>query len=137
MLRAGLLITVAVLVAAAFAATGQSSSSQRAPKTLTALVAEWSVVPSDGVVSAGLVRIRVRNVGLEAHELVLTRTARFADSLPLADDRAQARTIGATLQVAPGQTASAVFRLRPGSYVLLDNLPWHYWEGTWAAFTVR
>ena len=137
MLRAGVLITVAVLAAAAFAATGQSSSSQRAPKTLTALVAEWSVVPSDGVVSAGLVRIRVRNVGLEPHEVVLTRTAGFADSLPLADDRAQARAIGATLLVAPGQTASGVFRLRPGSYVLLDNLPWHYWEGTWAAFAVR
>jgi uncharacterized cupredoxin-like copper-binding protein len=136
-LRGSVLITVAALAMAAFAAAGQSSSTQRDPKTLSALVAEWSVVPSVGVVSAGLVRIRVRNVGVEPHELVLARTARFADSLPLADDRAQATAIGPSLLVAPGQTASAVFRLRPGSYVLLDNLPWHYWQGTWAAFAAR
>ena len=137
MLRTGVLIAVAALATAAFAAAGQSRSAQRDPKALTALVAEWSVVPSDGVVAAGLVRIRVRNVGLEPHELVLTRTARFAGSLPLADDRAQVRTIGPTLRVVPGQTASAVFRVPPGSYVLLDNLPWHYWQGAWAAFAAR
>jgi uncharacterized cupredoxin-like copper-binding protein len=134
-LRVALLVMAVALAASAVAAAGPSRP--RDPSTLGALVAEWSVVPSDGVVAAGAVRIRVRNVGLEPHELVLARTARFADSLRLADDRAQVRAIGPTLVVAPGQTASAVLHLRPGSYVLLDNLPWHYWRGAWAAFTVR
>jgi len=57
--------------------------------------------------------------------------------LPLADDHAQVVTVGPSLVVGPGQTTSAVFTVRPGSYVLLDNLPWHYWRGAWAAFTAR
>jgi uncharacterized cupredoxin-like copper-binding protein len=134
-LRIGLLVVAAALAVSAVATAGPSRP--RDPSTMRALVSEWSVVPSDGVVSAGAVRIRVRNVGVDAHELVLTRTARFADSLPLADDHAQVRAIGPTLVVGPGQTASAVFHLRPGSYVLLDNLPWHYWRGAWVAFTAR
>jgi hypothetical protein len=134
-LRIGLLVMTAALAVSAVATAGPSHP--RDPSTLRALVSEWSVVPSDGVVSAGAVRIRVRNVGLEPHELVLARTARFADSLPLADDHAQVRPIGPTLVVAPGQTVSAVFHVRPGSYVLLDNLPWHYWRGAWVAFTAR
>jgi hypothetical protein len=137
MLRLGVIVSALAIAVSMFAAAGQSSLPRRDPKVLTALVAEWSVVPSDGIVSAGAVRIRVRNVGLEAHELVLTRTAHFSDSLPLVGERAQATVVGPTLVVQPGQTASAVFRLRAGSYVLLDNLPWHYWEGTWAAFSAR
>jgi uncharacterized cupredoxin-like copper-binding protein len=132
-----LLAVLALAVSMAAAAGGSSATVPRDPKLLTALVAEWSIVPSDGIVAAGLVRIRVRNVGLEPHELILTRTARFAGSLPLDGERARARTVGPTLSVAPGQTTSGVFRVQPGSYVLLDNLPWHYWEGTWAAFSAR
>lgn len=134
-LRIGLLVLTAALAVASVAAAGRARP--RDPRTLTALITEWSVVPSDGVVSAGAVRIRVRNVGLEPHELVLVRTGRFADALPIADDRARVRTIGPTLVVAPGKTASALFPVRPGSYVLLDNLPWHYWHGAWAAFAAR
>jgi hypothetical protein len=134
-LRIGLLVLTVALATSSIAAAG--GSRPRDASTLTALVAEWSVVPSDGVVAAGMVRIRVRNVGLEPHQLVLVRTARFAGVLPLAGDRAQVRTIGPTLVVVPGQTASALFRVRPGSYVLLDNLPWHYWHGAWAAFSAR
>ena len=135
MLRLALLVLTSALALVSVASAGPSRP--RDPSTLTALVAEWSVVPSAGVVSAGAVRIRVRNVGLEPHELVLVRTGRFADALPLADDRARVRAIGPTLVVAPGQTASALFSVKPGSYVLLDNLPWHYWHGTWAAFAAR
>ena len=39
--------------------------------------------------------------------------------------------------VKPGARASFTVSLKPGSYLLLDNLPWHYWKGTSAAFTVR
>jgi len=135
MLRIGLLVVTAALTVSAVAAARPARPHD--PRALTALVAEWSVVPSDGVVAAGAVRIRVRNVGEAPHELVLTRTSRFGDSLPLTSDRAQVRTVGPSLVVGPGQTAAAVFRLTPGTYVLLDNLPWHYWRGAWAAFAVR
>jgi uncharacterized cupredoxin-like copper-binding protein len=125
------------LVGSSAAAARGSSSQQRDPRAMTAQVAEWSVVPSEGVVAAGFVRSRIRNAGLEAHELVLTRTSRFADSLPLDGDHATTRPVGPTVRVEPGQTVTAGFRLARGSYVLLDNLPWHYWQGAWAAFSVR
>jgi|SRR3954447_13300125 hypothetical protein len=135
MLRIAPLVMLVALAASAVAAAGPARSANAS--TLTALVAEWSVVPSNGVVSTGAVRIRVRNVGEESHELVLTRTAHFAAALPLAGERAQITTVGPSIVVAPGQTASAVYHLRRGSYVLLDNLPWHYWRGAWAAFAAR
>jgi hypothetical protein len=137
MLRPVLVIAAIALVLSTAASARESGSRQRDPRTMTALVAEWSVVPSEGVVAAGFVRIRIRNAGLEPHELVLTRTNRFGDSLPLDGDRATARTVGPTVRVEPGQTVTAGFRIARGSYVLLDNLPWHYWQGTWAAFTAR
>jgi hypothetical protein len=137
MLRPVLTIVALALVVASAAAARGSTSQQRDPRAMTALVAEWSVVPSEGVVAAGFVRIRVRNAGLEPHELVLTRTSRFGESLPLDGDHASARRVGPTVRVEPGQTVTAGFRVARGSYVLLDNLPWHYWQGTWAAFSAR
>jgi hypothetical protein len=137
MLRPVLTIVALALVVASAASARGSTSQQRDPRAMTALVAEWSVVPSEGVVAAGFVRIRVRNAGLEPHELVLTRTSRFGESLPLDGDHASARTVGPTVRVEPGQTVTAGFRVARGSYVLLDNLPWHYWQGTWAAFSAR
>ena len=128
-------VVIAVLLAASSAAA--SRPAPRDPSAMTAFVAEWSVVPSEGIVAAGVVRIRVRNVGLESHELVLTRTSRFSASLPLDGDHAAVTPIGAPVLVAPGQTSIATFRVKPGSYVLLDNLPWHYWQGAWAAFVAR
>jgi hypothetical protein len=130
-------MTALALVVSTAASARGSSAQQRDPRAMTALVAEWSVVPSEGVVAAGFVRIRVRNAGLEPHELVLTRTSRFGEPLTLDGDHAQARAVGPTVRVEPGQTVTAGFRLARGSYVLLDNLPWHYWQGTWAAFSAR
>jgi uncharacterized cupredoxin-like copper-binding protein len=52
-------------------------------------------------------------------------------------DRAVARPVGSPVVVAPGRVASFVVHLRRGSYLLVDNLPWHYWKGTQAAFAVR
>jgi uncharacterized cupredoxin-like copper-binding protein len=39
--------------------------------------------------------------------------------------------------VRPGRSRSILARLQPGTYLLIDNLPWHYWRGTSAAFVVR
>ena len=104
---------------------------------MTAFVAEWSVVPSEGIVAAascgsasamsGSSRTSScsRGDGSLLRVSAARRRPRHRDS-----DR------GAVL-VAPGQTRTATFRVTSGSYVLLDNLPWHYWQGAWAAFAVR
>lgn len=113
------------------AATGETSASLRAD------VAEWSVVPSIGVVPSGRTRIVVRNVGAQRHQLMVVRVRTFAAQLPLRGNRAVATPVGGAVTVLPGKTASLTVSLRPGSYLLVDNLPWHYWAGTSAAFSVR
>jgi uncharacterized cupredoxin-like copper-binding protein len=105
--------------------------------TLRADVGEWSIVPSTGAVPAGRVLIDVRNLGAEPHELVLVRTKTFAAQLPLHGTRAVIRPEAKPVLVRAGRHTTFVVTLRPGSYVLLDNLPWHYWKGTSAAFSVR
>jgi len=127
------MIGAAALAACAVAATAPASAP---PSTLRADIAEWSIVPSQGAVRAGAVRIVMRNLGSETHQLMVVRTRSFAQSLPLHANRAVARSLGSVL-AAPGATRSFVVQLQPGTYLLLDNLPWHYWKGTRAAFVVR
>ena len=61
---------------------------------------------------------------------MLVRTTRFAQTLTLDGDhvdrpaRRRRRSV-----VEPGRSASIVARLQPGNYLLIDNLPWHYWRG--------
>ncbi len=128
------------LVAAASAGAGSGSGSRGAATgagTLRADVAEWSIVPSAGVIRAGRVKIVVRNLGEEPHELIVARTSSFAGALRIGGDRARVHPLAAPLVLAPGDTRTLVVSLRRGSYLLLDNLPWHYWKGTSVAFAVR
>jgi hypothetical protein len=108
-----------------------------APATLRADVAEWSVVPGSGVVPAGRLRLVVRNIGRQPHELIVVRTKQFAQPLRLLGARAVAAPVAPRLLVPPGATRAVVLTLARGSYLLVDNLPWHYWQGTSAAFAVR
>ena len=128
------LIVVTLLAALAAAAPAAAASPST---TLHADVAEWSIVPSAGVVRAGHERIVVRNLGAEPHQVMVVRTARFAQRLRLSKHRAVARAVAAPVLVAPGATKTIVVSLSPGPYVLLDNLPWHYWKGTSVAFAVQ
>jgi hypothetical protein len=130
-------IVLLVLVAAAAAPAAVSSAGTQPTASLRADIAEWSIVPSTGVVPSGLVRITARNLGFETHQLVLVRTSRFAGELPLAGDHAAGRPAAPAVVVQPGRSRSIVIRLKPGNYVLIDNLPWHYWRGTSAAISVR
>ena len=105
--------------------------------SLRADVAEWSVVPSVGVVPSGRTRILVRNVGVQVHQLMVVRVSSFGAQLRLRGNRAVATPVGAAVSVQPGRTATLTLDLKRGSYLLVDNLPWHYWHGTSAAFSVR
>jgi uncharacterized cupredoxin-like copper-binding protein len=107
------------------------------PAALRADVAEWSIVPSDGVVAAGPVKITVRNLGDLPHRILLVKTRGFDDRLPLKGDHVVVHPIAASPPVAPASSASFTVSLRPGYYLLLDNGPWAYWHGMSVAFTVR
>ena len=136
--RRNLLLVVALAVVAA---TGIARFASAAPPShvasLQADVAEWSIVPSVGVVHAGRVRVTVRNLGARTHSLEVVRTAKFAEQVPTRGGHVLAQPVGRPLTVAAGAVKSFVVRLAPGSYVLLDNLPGDYGRGMFVAFAVR
>jgi hypothetical protein len=130
-----------VAALAAIAVTGIARFANAAPPShvasLKADVAEWSIVPSVGVLPAGRVRVTIRNLGDKTHSLEVVRTDKFAERLPMRGSRVVAEPVGRPLTVGAGAVKSFVVRLSPGSYVLLDNLPWNYWRGMSVAFAVR
>jgi uncharacterized cupredoxin-like copper-binding protein len=130
-------LALIALLAATAVPVGAYGADARRPVSLRADIAEWNLVPSTGVVHAGRVRITARNLGVAEHQLVLVRTTRFAQTLTLDGDHATGRPVAPPLVVEPGRSASIVARLEPGNYLLIDNLPWHYWRGTSAAIVVR
>ena len=129
------LVLSIVTSALVFAASGTAGASPTS--TLRADVAEWSIVPSIGAVHAGRVRLVVHNLGATVHQVTVARTATFGGRLRLSGSHALARSLGTSVIVPPGGTATLVVTLKPGSYVLFDNLPWSYWKGTSVAFSVR
>jgi hypothetical protein len=112
-------------------------ASAAAADDLTADVAEWNVVPSKGLVQSGEVRVVARNRGSLPHELVIVRTPRWGQPLPVVGRRAVLTPLRAPIRVPPGASRAITVHLGPGSYLLVDNLPGHYRNGTWVAFAVR
>jgi len=129
------LVLSTVASALVFAAAGTAGAPPTS--TLRADVAEWSIVPSTGAVHSGRVRLVVHNFGATVHQVTVARTANFGARLRLSGAHAVARSLGTSVIVPPGGTATLVVSLRSGSYVLFDNLPWSYWKGTSVAFSVR
>lgn len=125
------------VVASALMISASGIAAPTPATTMRADVAEWSIVPSTGDVHAGLVRLVVRNLGAAPHQVTIVHTATFGARLRLDGARAVVHPVAASIVVRPGKTATLVVSLKPGSYLLLDNLPWSYWKGTSVAFSVR
>jgi uncharacterized cupredoxin-like copper-binding protein len=126
--------TVAALIFVLAAFVGLSSgSAARTPAlthTLHVDLTEWAVVPSQGLVSSGPLRLTVQNYGRLRHELDIIPTRKWGQTLVIRSGRAVGTVAARPIVVAPGQTRSASVSLAPGSYVLLDNIPGHYAAGT-------
>lgn len=131
------IVLIAVSLVAVSAGAAQPVAAGQTPRAFVAEVAEGSIVPGAGIVAAGRVRFDVRNIGEDAHQVTLVRTGRFAAELRLQGDHAVVRPLAVSAVVVSGERTTFTVVLRPGSYVLLDNLPWNYWRGTAVAFTVR
>ena len=105
---------------------------------------DFEVRQDAAVVPAGTVSFRILNQGPTSHELIVVRTDRAPDKLPLQRD-------GLTVnEDAPGielldevegldidDRQTLVLDLAAGNYVLYCNLEGHYLGGMHAAFTVR
>ena len=108
------------------------------------LLDDFRVRQDAAVVPAGTVSFRILNQGPTTHELIVVRTDRAPDKLPLQRD-------GLTVnEDAPGvdlldevegldidDRETLALRLAPGHYVLYCNLEGHYLGGMHEALTVR
>ncbi len=112
-------------------------------------LAEWTLEPSVTSVEAGDIYFLVDNLGPEhPHELVVIRTDLAPDALPTIHDGSvpedDIELVGEIEEFAPASSASHVFHLEAGNYVLIcniveetGNLESHYGEGMRVAFTVH
>ena len=123
-------VAVALFAAIAVAVAQAAAASPPGTHTLGVQLGEWNIVPSQGLVSAGTVRLRVENFGRLPHELVIVPTVSWDEQLRVAHGHALGRGVAPAVVVPPGQTRSAHVRLAPGYYMLVDNLRGHYALGT-------
>jgi hypothetical protein len=128
--RAG---TIAALIVAIAGFTGPASGNaahtSMAGHKLHVDLTEWAVVPSQGLVSPGPVRITVENYGRLVHQLDIIPTQSWGEKLEVRNGRAVGAGVARPVVVAPGQKRTAQIDLAPGSYVLLDNIRGHYAAG--------
>jgi uncharacterized cupredoxin-like copper-binding protein len=133
---------------------GDSRNVYGAPiPTVGVEVSEFNVTVSElASAPSGNVRFAVKNAGGIEHELIVLKTSRPFDALPVVDSgdppvRAKSgadkvdelRNVGETgdPNLKPGQTRTFLIKnLAPGRYALVCNLARHYGLGMRAAFTV-
>lgn len=135
------MLTVAAL-ALALAACG--------PPQLEVTLSEWHVMPQRNSVKAGPVEFTVVNEGKEVHELVILRTDRDVENLPLnaqgaVDLTAAGEVVDEIEDIKPGATRYLLTDLPAGRYALICNLveqeagktESHYQEGMRALLRVE
>ena len=135
--RTGALLALALGIAAlAGPSAGGAARPVALPHTLDVGLTEWAVVPSQGLVAAGPLRLDVRNFGRLRHQLEIVATESWGARLPIRDGRAVGPVVPGSVVVRPGGLRSLDVYLSPGSYVLLDNIRGHYDLGAAVAITV-
>lgn len=99
---------------------------------------EFAFTPSDATVTSGKVKITMKNAGSAEHELVLLKTDQPADSLKVTNGRvSETDSVGEIGETAAGKSASHTFDLKPGTYVMVCNIPGHYQAGMRGTLTVQ
>ncbi len=126
-------------------AAATPSTTTSSGQALTVKLGDYSFTPSSPTVKAGPVTITAPNDGQILHELVVFKTDKSAGSLPekgaeVDEDGLEAggaTNEGEIQDVAPGQTKSTDFKLAPGTYVMICNVPGHYAQGMYGTITVN
>jgi hypothetical protein len=109
---------------------------------VAARVAEYRIDVDRVLAPSGRVNLDIRNDGRVVHEVVVLRTDYAAGALPRDSrdrdkvDAYDAGTVVDDAEVAPQRTFTLRTTLKPGTYVLLCDLPGHYAHGMYRAFRV-
>jgi uncharacterized cupredoxin-like copper-binding protein len=150
LLASGLTMVAGLLVAGCGGSsssdtTSTAASSSGGGSSLTVRMTDFKFTPSDPTVNAGNVQITAPNSGKVEHELVLFKTNKPAGSLPVHGNEVDEEGIeasgvespGEIEEVGPGETKSNSFKLQPGKYVMICNIPGHYKAGMYGTITVK
>ena len=103
---------------------------------------EYSLEPAKTSSKPGDVTFTARNFGAIAHQLVVLKTERPADRLPVKGgvvqiDRKDIVQVGEVALINPKDDEPLSVRLRQGDFVLICNIAGHYDNGMRSPFRVR
>lgn len=102
---------------------------------------EWTLKPERTSGKAGDLTFSARNTGSTLHELVVIKTDKAADQLPVKNGKVEedeaGETIGEIEQFAAGLTKAGTLNLKAGKYVFICNVVGHYQLGMFAPVTVQ
>lgn len=100
---------------------------------------DFSLTAAPGTFAPGAISFGIDNDGPSVHEFVVLRTDDAPDALPVENGvipEDQIDLVDEVEDIAPGTSSSLDVDLEAGAYVLVCNLPAHYEQGMFAAFTV-
>jgi uncharacterized cupredoxin-like copper-binding protein len=123
----------------AIAATSCGGSGSSATGDVIITLKDFSLTATPGTFAAGPISFGIDNDGPSVHEFVVLRTDDAPDALPVENGvipEDQIDLIDEVEDLAPGTSSSLDVNLDAGAYVLVCNLPAHYEQGMFAAFTV-
>jgi len=132
------LLALAVLIG-----TGCSSAKSSTGASATLRVTERDFhISAPKRVSAGDVRLIVRNNGPDAHEFIVIRARSWrlplrTDGLTVNEEALDRSTVGVLEPGERGEVRELEVRLRPGRYQLICNMAGHYLGGMHAQLVVR
>jgi uncharacterized cupredoxin-like copper-binding protein len=139
-----LALVLAVLALAVPLAVARRQEPTPSGTPVNVLLEDFKVRQDPAAVPAGTIRFRVLNQGPTTHELIVVRTDRAPDKLPLQGDGLTVDEEGPGVELLDevegldiDDRQTLVLRLTPGHYVMYCNLEGHYLGGMHAALTVR
>ena len=114
-----------------------ASTSAGSSDRVSARLSDFRITATPSSAEAGRVTFAVRNTAAIEHELVVIRTRRRANDLPLRNGRASERGSRGEVQLDGGERGRLALNLSAGHYVLICNIGRHYQAGMRRDFTVR
>jgi len=132
------LTAIAAVLAVALTSCGGSGSGGATGDVIVSLK-DFSLTATPGTYAPGAITFGIDNDGPSVHEFVVLRTDDAPDALPVENGlipEDQIDLVDEVEDIPPGTDTSLDVNLDAGSYVLVCNLPAHYEQGMFAAFTV-
>ncbi len=135
-------LAAVTLVALGLGACGDDDEGEGAGATVDVTLRDFEIELGETSAPAGEVTFAVTNEGPSVHEFVVFQTDLASEDLPTDDDGNVAESedfdpVDEIEDIEDGAEPTLTVDLEAGSYVVICNIPGHYANGMYAAFTVR